>query len=229
MILIYFTLLLSLIGSLVWGQQLASLQELTGVYDTTESYVALGQTFDEALSGIADGSLNVSEAEDSFVRSNASVVLSILLVDEASQIFAGLKRANVPGLDLPKVDRIMGRAKAIGEDTIQISFQESTDTSTWDGVVFVSNGTMMVERIEGLEVVSSDGVVIDNQATSYFVFQKSKDPFDIVQEAKGYQQDRRSADGVVATSSGGACTCKGAKFGMQIMGFLFFLAPMYAF
>lgn len=188
----------------------------------TGSYVALGETFDKVLSGIADGSVNVSEAADTFVQKNASLIISILLVDEVSQIFGGFKRAVVPGVDLPKVERIMGRAKRIDPDIIQISFQESVDTAAWDGVVFLSNGTMKVERIEGLEVVSPDGVVIDNQASSYFVLQKRENPLDVVQEAKQYEQARESADGLAPKSSSGACT-----YGMKVIQFLFFLSPIY--
>lgn len=160
---------------------------LTGVYEASEMYVTTGQLFDDIVLEVAQGSLNVSEAVKAMKSQDVDLRITILLVDPVSGNFGGYKRAVIPGVVDYPIERIMGRASPIDSDSLRLVFQESADTAHWEGIMFVSNGTTKLSRVEGLEVLEDDKV-IDNQATSYFVMQKDPTLFDPVKESKDIAQ-----------------------------------------
>ena len=151
--------------------------ELVGTYTTVSSTVLLGERFDDMIERIASG----SDAGAMIVR-DASLNITVLYVDEESGIFGGFKETKLPTVKyIPEFERLLGRARPINETTLQLTFGESADTGMWEGDVNLSNGVLTVQRIEGQEVVGSDGQVLDNQASSLFVMQKVEngEPFNV--------------------------------------------------
>lgn len=178
------TLLRSVSAATESSLQPDQVEQLVGNYQSVSSTVFLAERFDDVVSNIAEGTVDPANAVQSVVLKDAVVNITIMLVDGDTGLFSGYKRAVVPGVDLPGIERLMGRAVPVDQDTLSLQFAESADTALWEAEVVLSNGTMKAQRVEGLEVAGPDGEVLDNQAVSYFVLQKDDGPFDLTAAAK---------------------------------------------
>lgn len=200
-------------------------QQLVGKYQSISSTVLLAERFDDIVPTIAEGTVDPANAVQSMVLKNASLNITIMVVDGETGLFSGYKRAVVPGVDLPGIERIMGRAVPLDQDTLSLQFSESADTALWEAKVFVSNGRMEAQRVEGLEVIGPDGEVLDNQAVSYFVLQKDAGPFDLTtaaKEASAALQNQKGASTVDAMGSSDACMLR-----HHMMNSLFIMSIMF--
>ena len=96
-------------------------KQLVGNYKSISSTVLLAERFDDIVSNIAEGTVDPANAVQSMLSKNASVNITIMAVDEETGLFSGYKRAFVPGVDLQGIERLMGRAVPLYQDTLEFT------------------------------------------------------------------------------------------------------------